>query len=385
MIRLLRYFGEYEDIVVRCARKLDPKRWPLLFSYAGEPAALLEQCFVSGRLRTAACLLVILQEMWGFISSTPHSLRLVSAALSRGELELAADLANFLAKADRAGMLNSSQLRTNEDVSWIGEAAGAPKVGVLGSLLKSKTKKDGVGDRIPAIDLAVLNHARGLLNKMELRNLAALAVKMDFPLAEWLRRELKGKNTNKPFVRDFSSTVISLHRQFQFDEPSTHDVRRAMRSFNRDSGIAKKNRSSTGSLKESQSESFDGPESSGEIQDPLQSSLEGLLIQGTESAFGSPLPPPPSSHDSEYLIAMREKGRELCRQELTYLLAVARVARAPDLMLCFATLLLDISILKMVLRGHEELFEPYTAALNEFDSPGYTALVAVLNEIAVPK
>ena len=66
------------------------RRWPPLFSLAGEPAALLEQCFVSGRWRTAVYLLVILQEMWGFISSTPHSL-LVEAALACGEIDLATE------------------------------------------------------------------------------------------------------------------------------------------------------------------------------------------------------------------------------------------------------------------------------------------------------
>lgn len=394
VIRLLKYFGEYEDIVVRCARKLDSKRWPLLFSLAGEPAALLEQCFVSGRLRTAACLLVILQEMWGFISSTPHSLRLVEAALARGELSLAADLANFLAKADRAGMLNSSQLRTVEDVSWIAEAALAPRGGALSRLPRRKEHKSESSDRIPAIDLAVLNHARFLLNKMDLRNLAALAVRMDFPLAEWLKRELKGKNASKPFVRDFGTTVLSLHRQFQFPEPSNHDVRRAMRIFNHEMDIAK----GRGPVRE---EGEPSDAAKGAIQ-PHSSTDELLLPEttprsfaqkatvqligpGAESVFGSQLPPPPTSYDSEVLVNIRSKARQLCHEELSFLMTVGRVARAPDIILCCATLLLDISVLKMVLRGHEDLFEPYVAALSEFNVPGYDALVAVLNEIAAPR
>lgn len=390
VIRLLKYFGEYEDVVVRCARKLDSKRWPLLFSLAGEPAALLEQCFVSGRLRTAACLLVILQEMWGFISSTPHSLRLVEAALARGELSLAADLANFLTKADRAGMLNSSQLRTTEDVSWIAEAVQAPQAGALSRLPKRKQPKDGPADRIPAVDLAVLNHARSLLNHMDLRNLAALAVRMDFPLSEYLKRELKGKSASKPFVRDVGNTLLSLHRQFQIPAPTTHDVRRAMRVFNHEVDVAKGRSSSM----DSTSSHHNGlaPTPTLDEMQPLVTPRSlaikasvSLVGPGADTVFGSQLPPPPTSYDSERLVNIRTKARQLSREELSYVMTVARVARAPDIILCCATLLLDISVLRMVLRGHEDLFEPYVAAVKEFDEPGYDALVAVLNEIAVPR
>lgn len=393
VIRLLKYFGEYEDIVVRCARKLDSKRWPLLFSFAGEPAALLEQCFVSGRLRTAACLLVILQEMWGFISSTPHSLRLVEAALARGELSLAADLANFLTKADRAGMLNSSQLRTTEDVSWIAEAALAPRGSTLSRLPRRKERNDESSDRIPAVDLAVLNHARFLLNKMDLRNLAALAVRMDFPLAEWLKRELKGKNASKPFVRDFGTTILSLHRQFQYPEPDHRDVRRAMRVFNHEVDLAK-GRGSLLGHENHISATANGLERGASVDELLpvmtprsvaQNATVQLIGPGAETVFGSQLPPPPTSYDSDVLVGIRSKARQLCHEELSFLMAVARVARAPDIILCCGTLLLDISVLKMVLRGHEDLFEPYVAALNEFNVSGYDALVAVLNEIAAPR
>lgn len=393
VIRLLKYFGEYEDIVVRCARKLDPKRWPLLFSVAGEPAALLEQCFVSGRLRTAACLLVILQEMWGFISSTPHSLRLVEAALSRGELALAADLANFLRKADRAGMLNSSQLRSSEDVSWIAEAALAPKGSSLSKLPRVTDDRDGPAARIPAVDFAVLNHARSLLNKMDLRGLAALAVRMDFPLTEYLKRELKGKNVSKPFVRDFGSTILSLHRQFQLPEPTTQDVRRAMRQFNHNTDVAKGRLSSIESSKDftDTANGQDGDDIFDEMMPLVTPRTQAnkatvqLVGPGGDTLFGAELPPAPTCYDSETLVEVREKARRLCREELSYMVTVGRLARAPDIVLCCATLLLDTAVLKMVLRGHEELFEPYMAALHEFNVGGYDALVAVLNEIATPR
>lgn len=81
VVRFLHYFGEYEDIVVRCARKMESKRWPRLFNEVGEPAALLELCYMSHRFRTAACLLVVLQEMWGYMSTTHHVIRLLDRAV----------------------------------------------------------------------------------------------------------------------------------------------------------------------------------------------------------------------------------------------------------------------------------------------------------------
>lgn len=383
VIRLLKYFGEYEDVVVRCARKLDSKRWPLLFSLAGEPAALLEQCFVSGRLRTAACLLVILQEMWGFISSTPHSLRLVEAALDRGEIDLAADLANFLSKADRAGVLNSSQLRAVEDVSWVADAVQPTKSNALSRALRREGREARV-DRIPAVDLAVLNHSRWLLSRMDLRKLVTVSLKMDFPLDEWLKRELKGKSRSRPFVRDFGSTILSLHRQFQCPEPDLVDVRRAMKVFNAEMDASKNSRMSlddiqyVGSLLNGvniSEERIGSVGNSGEVSESNGERHHGMNIALNAGLSGD-----------EVSEAVRQcKTRSKCHVELSYLMAVCRQARAADLTLCCATLLLDISALRMVLRGHEELFGPYVAALKEFNVSGYDALLAVMNEVAVPK
>lgn len=382
VIRLLKYFGEYEDVVVRCARKLDSKRWPLLFSMAGEPAALLEQCFVSGRLRTAACLLVILQEMWGFISSTPHSLRLVEAALGRGEVDLAADLANFLAKADRAGMLNSSQLRAVEDVSWVAEALRRPSTCALRQMLH-KEGREVRADRIPAVDLAVLNHSRWLLNRMDFRNLVSVSLKMDFPLDEWLKRELKERSGSRPFVRDFGSTILSLHRQFQCVEPELSDVRQAMKVFN--AGIdATKTRGFPLDEVQYLGSLVNGMSVSEDYVGDADHGASAVKIWEEAGSSGAALESSSSLDDvSEGL--RRSRARTKFHLELSYLMTVCRLAGAPDLTLLCATLLLDISTLRTVLRAHEELFGPYVAALNEFNVSGYDALLAVVNEVAVAK
>jgi RIC1 len=393
VIRLLKYFGEYEDIVVRCARKMDSKRLPLLFSLAGEPAALLEKCFTSGRLRTAACLLVILQEMWGFLSSTPHSLRLVSAALSRGELGLASDLANFLGKASRAGMLDSSQLQVSEDVSWIAEArivrSGEHKSDLSRkSRLSGRGVGKGISTRIPAVDLAVLQCAERLFSDLELRKLAALSLRMDFPLAAWLTRRVtaaasksNGGGEDEVCVRDFGSILIALHRQFQYPEPSARAVRRALSTADQGPSLSRSISTASGSGRSRVGGGVGagkmGANGIGLEMSPRAFAEQAhvkMVGEGADTLFGSVLPPPPSAHESEEARGMRAKARHLCEQELIYLLTIAQTAGACDLCVVFAVLLLDVEALMEALRQKPVLVEPLACALRNFHVPGYDAL-----------
>jgi hypothetical protein len=426
VIRLLKYFGEYEDVVVRCARKMDSKRWPLLFSLAGEPTALLEQCFGSGRLRTAACLLVILQEMWGFVSSTSHSLRLVSAALSRGEIGLAGDLVNFLGKAARAGMLDPEQLKSSEDVSWIATACGSAHRSAMNGSSGLGRDEGATSMRIPAVDQAVLKHATSLLEDMELRKLAALSVRMDFPLAAWLKREIsvQGKPTDSlPFVRSFGDTLISVHRQFQYPAPSVASVLEAVRGSGnsrsygittelseialrnvenrvRSSALASDTRSGAASRSAvaingggviSDCEAGGaGGDGSGNGISPLSAmsprmyaatAHEALVGKDGETVFGSTLPPPPSSsNESERVLGMRAKARQLCEVELRYLLRVGRAAGADDLTALFAIVLLDFATLRATVRRRGmALAEPLVSGLLELHDAGYDALADGIN------
>jgi hypothetical protein len=432
VIRLLKYFGEYEDVVVRCARKMDSKRWPLLFSQAGEPTVLLEQCFVSGRLRTAACLLVILQEMWGFVSSTSHSLRLVSAALARGEIGLAGDLVNFLGKAARAGMLNAEQLQSSEDVSWIAAACGNTHRSAMNGSSGLGRDNSATSMRIPSVDLAVLKHAKSLLDDMELRKLAALSVRMDFPLAAWLKREIsvRGKPSPAiPFVRNFGETLIAVHRQFQYPAPSVESVLQAVRvsGTNRahgmvsESGLLEVSRIGS-SLPQSPGEvvntgvhdavvskevaskpsrlsvgvgegGFTG-EASGNGISPLSAmsprmfaatAHEAMVGKDGETVFGSTLPPPPSSsYESARVRGMRAKARQLCEVELRYLLRVGRAAEADDLTALFATVLLDFGTLREIVRRRGvALAGPLVDGLCELHDAGYDALADGINACVV--
>jgi len=454
VIRLLRYFGEYEDVVVRCARKMDSKRWPLLFAVAGEPAALLEQCFVSGRLRTAACLLVILQEMWGFISSTPHSLRLLDAALERGELGLAADLANFLSKADRAGMLNSSQLTAREDVGWMAAATARPSATAPSRWGGHDGLADGADDaarsapdpdapvRLPAVDVSVLKSARRLLQDGQWRRLAALSVRMDFPLAAWLRREIYGGGgvggvaTEAPgvyairegvaalradgaggrrvggdgaglrggspptrtLVGDMAGTLLALHRQFQWPEPPVRAVEASLARLVRARTAAAPPGPAAAAAAPPPSDgngvaanggvspgasppsTSEGPATPRTVAWRAGAALTGKA--GSAALFGTALPPPVGAPaDTEPLRAMRAKARRLCAQELTYLLAVAAAADAAELSLLFGTLLLDADAVYGALRAAPALWPAYRDALRAFGVRGYTLLWTTVQEL----
>jgi RIC1 len=382
VIRLLKYFGEYEDIVVRCARKMDSKRWPLLFSLAGEPAALLEQCFASGRLRTAACLLVILQEMWGFLSSTPHSLRLVAAALSRGELGLAGDLANFLSKASRAGMLNPTQLEVDEDVSWIAVATAMRNGEAVNTSLHPLGSGDqGVASRIPAVDLAVLQYAEGLLIAMDVRKLAALSVRMDFPLAAWLTRKVRGLDGGggqERFVHDFGGSIMSLHRQFQYPEPSARSVRKLLSAYKRRPDLELSD-----SVKNMRGTS-NGHGIGMDLISPrafVERAHVQMVGSGGDNLFGSALPPPPSAHESDEVRRMRMKARHLCEQELIYLLTIAQTAGAADLAAVLAVLLLDVSAIIGAVQGRAWLAGTLIKALRSLEVPAYSALADEIEEL----
>ncbi|KAK1865036.1 hypothetical protein I4F81_007571 [Pyropia yezoensis] len=374
VIRLLRYFGEYEDVVVRCARKMDSKRWPLLFAVAGEPAALLEQCFVSGRLRTAACLLVILQEMWGFISSTPHSLRLLDAALERGELGLAADLANFLSKADRAGMLNSSQLTAREDVGWMAaatarpSAAAPPRPGPWGTVPDVAAASDGdAAVRLPAVDLSVLKSARRLLADGQWRRLAALSVRMDFPLAAWLRREVYGKGAqgSRGGGGGTAAVVADGETPEVYSIPGSPIPADATANGGTGGGAA---------------DGAEAPVTPRTVAWRANAALTGK--EGEAALFGTALPPPGGAPaDADALRGMRAKARRLCAQELTYLLAVAAAARAPELSLLFGTLLLDAPAVAAALDAAPGLWPSYRDALCAFGVRGYTLLASTLEEL----
>ena len=94
--RLVQHFPQSAEIVVSVARKTDAQLWPALFSAAGSPAGLCEGLLRSGALQTAACCLLIVEQVEGGSKSHELALRLVREALDGGEYGLVADLLRFL-------------------------------------------------------------------------------------------------------------------------------------------------------------------------------------------------------------------------------------------------------------------------------------------------
>lgn len=88
--------GVWARAVVQCARKTEIALWPYLFSVAGPPKKLLQDCLQRQQLDTAASYLIILQNLEPSIVSRQHATLLLDAALEQGRWELSKDLVRFL-------------------------------------------------------------------------------------------------------------------------------------------------------------------------------------------------------------------------------------------------------------------------------------------------
>jgi len=67
----------YLETVVQCARKTEIALWPYLFSAAGKPKDLFQECLKRQNLNTAASYLIILQvrttmKLFSFVSLCFH-------------------------------------------------------------------------------------------------------------------------------------------------------------------------------------------------------------------------------------------------------------------------------------------------------------------------
>lgn len=116
VIEFIMEFPIYLQTVVQCARKTEIALWPYLFSAAGKPKDLFQECMVKRQLDTASSYLIILQvcqtQNWArlrfiFINETlqnletsavsrQHATILLDTALEQSKWELAKELVRFL-------------------------------------------------------------------------------------------------------------------------------------------------------------------------------------------------------------------------------------------------------------------------------------------------
>lgn len=100
ILDFIREFPVYLQTIVQCARKTEIALWPYLFSMAGKPKDLFQQCLQSEELETAASYLIILQNLEPSVVSKQYATLLLDIALENRKWELAKDLIRFLKAID---------------------------------------------------------------------------------------------------------------------------------------------------------------------------------------------------------------------------------------------------------------------------------------------
>ncbi|XP_030754447.1 guanine nucleotide exchange factor subunit Rich isoform X2 [Sitophilus oryzae] len=100
VIEFIMEFPVYLQTVVQCARKTEIALWPYLFSAAGKPKDLFQECMDKSNLDTAASYLIILQNLETSSVSRQYATMLLNTALNQSKWELAKDLVRFLRAID---------------------------------------------------------------------------------------------------------------------------------------------------------------------------------------------------------------------------------------------------------------------------------------------
>ncbi|XP_055854066.1 guanine nucleotide exchange factor subunit Rich [Episyrphus balteatus] len=100
ILDFIREFPVHMQTIVQCARKTEIALWPYLFSVAGKPKDLFQQCLKSEELETAASYLIILQNLEPSAVSKQYATLLLDIALENRKWELAKDLIRFLKSID---------------------------------------------------------------------------------------------------------------------------------------------------------------------------------------------------------------------------------------------------------------------------------------------
>ncbi|XP_059059066.1 guanine nucleotide exchange factor subunit Rich [Achroia grisella] len=100
IIEFVHEFPVYLQTVVQCARKTEIALWAYLFSAAGKPKELFQECLDRKMLDTAASYLIILQNLESSAVSRQLATQLLDTALQHERWDLARDLVRFLRAID---------------------------------------------------------------------------------------------------------------------------------------------------------------------------------------------------------------------------------------------------------------------------------------------
>ncbi|CAH0551725.1 unnamed protein product [Brassicogethes aeneus] len=278
VIEFIMEFPVYLQTVVQCARKTEIALWPCLFSAAGKPKDLFQECMAKRQLDTAASYLIILQNLETSSVSRQYATLLLNTALDRSKWELAKDLVRFLRAIDpndvespRNSFILPQKLGLTpqtppvspnaEDISLIlGNVQGTrvrsysttispkmvergPNAGNVGNMnnlaespmpnrkksvpnsvgnsnAKSENSRSSPGNTAEEffIDVILQKHARRLLSARRLSDLGYFAAHLDFHLVAWLGKE----RDRAARIDDFVKALKQLHEEipWPYPEPS---------------------------------------------------------------------------------------------------------------------------------------------------------------------
>ena len=271
VLEFIQEFPVYLQTVVQCARKTEIALWPYLFSMAGKPKDLFQQCITQNQLEIAASYLIILQNLEPSSVSRQYATMLLDTALEQKKWDLAKDLVRFLRAIDpndvesprtsivmgsrfSISSVKSSELPNPEDLTLIlgnitrgrsfsttqppAKQALEPKADtptnkdkfVISTVnpLRNKRRVSAPKEKLKIVEDFFIEdilqrHATKLLQNRKLEDLGFMAAKLDFQLVGWLSKE-KDKSAK---IDDFVTTLKQLHDQLDWPKPSIENVKSA--------------------------------------------------------------------------------------------------------------------------------------------------------------
>ncbi|KAL8514315.1 hypothetical protein ACS0TY_013432 [Phlomoides rotata] len=187
---LIRNFPEYYDVVVSVARKTDGRHWADLFSAAGRPTELFDECCQQRWYRTAACYILVIAKLEGPAVSQNCALRLLQATLDESLYELAGELVRFLLRSGREYEPSSTESE-RDSPRFLGYFIFPSSIRKQTQDGRSSSFKEPSG-HVASVKSILENHASYLMSGKELSNLVAFVKGTQFDLVEYLQRERYG-------------------------------------------------------------------------------------------------------------------------------------------------------------------------------------------------
>ncbi|KAF5272536.1 hypothetical protein FQA39_LY07860 [Lamprigera yunnana] len=266
VIEFIMEFPVYLQTVVQCARKTEIALWPYLFSAAGKPKDLFQECMGKRQLDTAASYLIILQNLETSSVSRQHATLLLDTALEQSKWELAKELVRFLRAIDpndvesprtsfilpgKLGLpqqtppvspdaddlslilgsfqgprgrrfstsVKQTEAKVVNNINTVAESPNVTRRKKMSSVSRTSENRDSTAEEF-FIDVILQRHVRRLLSAHRLADLGFFAAHLDFHLVAWLAKERE----RAAQVDDFVTALKHLHDEFSWPYPVAYDI-----------------------------------------------------------------------------------------------------------------------------------------------------------------